>query len=812
MRQSIPALMRQLALAVTLGVLLLPASTFAQAPGVSMAPTALYNGTVKYGEWLPIRVRLENSGADVTGMVQVRIGSAGQRAVTYAQTVELARGARKDVSLYVLPNTFSRRLTVEFVADGRSGNTRPLSQAEIAVQPVPNIRLVSATISGGGEGLEVLAGLKTPSRRNDSLLVPLTLAELPERAEGLRTLDVLVISGVDTAGLTPGQRTALTQWVTLGGTLVLGGGPGAARTVAGVPDSLQPVVVNGDSALERLTALEQFTAEPIRVAGPFPAAQATLLPESSVRIEQEGLPLVVVRRVGQGSVLWLALDPALSPFDAWAGADSFWSSLLGEVAPYPPDLPPDISPRQMSGEQMDYLLTNLPSLDLPSLRLLVPLLLVYILIVGPLNYLVLRWQRRLELGWVTIPAVTLLFASGAYAVGFQLRGGDVIINQISTIQLPASDQHGSGHVRSFVGIFSPARRNYNLELPGNVLVSPLNLQGNPFGPDSLSAGGGELLIFQGQPTRVRGLSVNQWSMQSFMVESVGAGAAVEAALSTRGETIVGTVTNSSNQMWRDVVLVEGSQFQNLGDLAPGQQAEVRLDLAGARRDGGPLLGWLLFQDRLNEPSRTGPPRDVQIKQQLLDAVFSGPFDLRGSMPGLPGIGPLLIAWTDAPPLPVTLPDYRVSHVSTTLVYTRLPLRFGPGEVSLPAGLVAPEMETDSNRYLCYSPRGPGLAPDFDEMTMSFRLPAELRDLQVTDLTLQISSDGGWFSPPAVKLWAWERAAWVSVGDELQIGSNPIAEPGRFLHDGQVRLQAINETRDRGGCIYFDIGVKGRRDA
>lgn len=811
MRSIISPSPRLLVLILVLSALLLPASASAQGPGLTMIPQPLYNGTIKYGEWLPIQVRLENSGPDVTGRVQVRIGSAGQRAVTHTRSVELPRGARKDVTLYVLPNTFSRRLTVEFVADGENRANQPLSQAEVAVQPVPNIRLITAAISGGGEGLDALAGLKLPSRRNDSLLVPVTLEALPERAEGLRTLDALVITGVDTNALTPAQQTALTQWVMLGGTLVLGGGPQAARTLAGLPESLHPVALSGDVALERLTALEQLTGEAIRLVGPFPAAQAAPLAESSVRLEQEGLPLVVTRRLGQGTVLWLALDPALSPFDAWAGADAFWTNLLGETAPYPFDLPPDISPRQMSSEQMGYALTNMPSLDLPSLRLLTPLLLAYILAVGPLNYVVLRWRRRLELGWVTIPAVTLLFAGGAYAVGFQLRGGDVIINQVSTVQLQANDEQGTSYVRSFVGIFSPARRDYSLELPGDVLVSALNLQGDPFGPQPAGGGGRELIIRQGEPTTVQGLAVNQWSMQSFMVESVDPTATVEATLSTQGDRIVGTVKNTSGQVWRDLVIAEGSKFQRLGDLAPGQQAEITLVLdSGARNEGGPPLGWLLFQDRLNEPSRMGPPRDVQIKQQILDSIFSGPFGPKGTMPGVPGIGPLLVAWVDTPPIPVTLPNYRVSHVSTTLIYGRLPLRFDAGEVSLPVGLVLPQMEADGNRYLCYSPRGPGLAPDFDEMTMTFQLPSELSDLQVSELALSISSDGGWFSPPAIKLWAWEQAQWVSAGDELQIGRNPIAEPGRFVRNGRIRVQAVNETRDRGGCLYFDISLKGTK--
>ncbi|HYN87455.1 MAG TPA: hypothetical protein VER55_02935, partial [Ardenticatenaceae bacterium] len=105
---------------------LLPGSATAQAPGISLVSQALYDGTVKYGEWLPVRVRLENSSTDVTGRVQVAVTSAGQRRVIYAQEVELARGARKEVTLYVLPNTFTRRLVVEFISDQAGPDDEPL--------------------------------------------------------------------------------------------------------------------------------------------------------------------------------------------------------------------------------------------------------------------------------------------------------------------------------------------------------------------------------------------------------------------------------------------------------------------------------------------------------------------------------------------------------------------------------------------------------------------------------------------------------------------------------------------------------------
>jgi hypothetical protein len=86
----------------------------------------------------------------------------------------------------------------------------------------------------------------------------------------------------------------------------------------------------------------------------------------------------------------IVFDKTTSPFDAWEGTTSFWGILLAPEASYPDYLPPDMSPRQVKANQMSYALNNLPALDLPSMRGLGILLVIYIILVGPVNYLLLR--------------------------------------------------------------------------------------------------------------------------------------------------------------------------------------------------------------------------------------------------------------------------------------------------------------------------------------------------------------------------------------------------------------------------------------
>ena len=52
-------------------------------------------------------------------------------------------------------------------------------------------------------------------------------------------------------------------------------------------------------------------------------------------------------------------------------------------------------------------LSNLPSLEVPPAELLLAVLVGYILLIGPISYLVLRRLDRRELAWVTAPLLVL---------------------------------------------------------------------------------------------------------------------------------------------------------------------------------------------------------------------------------------------------------------------------------------------------------------------------------------------------------------------------------------------------------------------
>ena len=111
---------------------------------------------------------------------------------------------------------------------------------------------------------------------------------------------------------------------------------------------------------------------------------------------------------------------------------------------------------------------RLPSLNLPSTGVVLAFLLLYVLVIGPINYLALRRLRRLEWAWLSIPLVVLLFSCGLYAVGAGLRGGQSQLSQAAIVQ--GAEGQPRAFATGFIGLFSPRRASYTVGFPAQALV------------------------------------------------------------------------------------------------------------------------------------------------------------------------------------------------------------------------------------------------------------------------------------------------------------------------------------------------------
>ena len=252
-------MLKKLIVAILFLTLFLGSTIQAQTQAVTISVTPQLAGHAKFGEWLPLQITLDNNGGDLDAELRVAISQNGGDAV-YATAAPLPAGARKTITLNVRPPSFADTVEVQLV----EGDTL-LEEQEVAIDLHRHNVYLLGVLSSESSNFNLLSGLDF-DRRVRTELVTLTPDDLPARAEALRSLDSLIISDVDTTALSADQQAALHLWVSQGGRLLIGGGIGAQRTLAGLPDELRIVELGDSAELNTVNSLADFADNP----NPYP--------------------------------------------------------------------------------------------------------------------------------------------------------------------------------------------------------------------------------------------------------------------------------------------------------------------------------------------------------------------------------------------------------------------------------------------------------------------------------------------------------------------------------------------------------------
>lgn len=775
-----------------------------------------YQGNFKYGEWLPVWIELENQGKDIEG--EVRIQVSGSLGVTvFAAPVSLPSGSRKQFPLYILPNNFSRELQVDLVSKNKT-----IASQKFSVKPQANISFFVGLISPERGALTLLNGVTLPGQDRPKVITDLSLSDIPDRPEALRSFDVLILNNIDTSQITPEQVRALEGWVQSGGRLVIGGGAGGMQTAARLSEVLLPGRVQNmyEIGADQVQDLARFSGSQEKIIGQSLVASSIVPVESHILSGSQDRPWVVERPVGQGHVDWVAFDLSGVPFNGWPGTQAFWESLIGPGSAYPENMPFDMSIRQMRGNQLSYALSNIPALDLPSIQGLSILLGIYILVVGPVNYLVLRRLHRLQLAWVTIPAITVLFTAGAFGIGYALRGTDLIMNKIALVEVQPS---GSASVTSYLGLFSPRQQSYEIQVNSQGLLSPMSTYDTGmWGSSGTSTTGGEMTFVQGSPSIIKGLTVNQFAMQSFMAEEIWENfGQISGDLYMEGDVLKGTVRNGTNYKLTDVVLVIQNRFARLGDMEPGQEARIDLGLGSLQTDRfGPAISYTIFQDRMNQ---SGPnTREIDLKVNILSSILDNNtyWSKLSSMP-VPGSGPaatltnnpvFVFGWLNQAPPDVAVQNNRLAQQATALVYTTMNYKLPEnGPVNLPVGMIPGSLSKAPRDGGICGPAGmASVSMGAGEAEFTFQIPPEITGAQLNALKVNLWRDsGGDWGLPEIALWDWQAENWLSIQTPI-IGINVIKDPAALVNGyGSIRLRLKSDS-NMYACYYLDLGLEAER--
>ncbi|MCS7065803.1 MAG: DUF4350 domain-containing protein, partial [Fimbriimonadales bacterium] len=373
----------------------------------------------------PLKIAVRNRGGNMQGVLSVALeGFSYQR--EYLYPIELPAGTHKQLIACPLIEDFGGNVTVRFLARGVTVEAR---------QQVSPIGSEDSLVVGVGDaigGLQFLRNLKTrprvqitnryyyysPSGQQEGVYeVAYCRPELfPPSTIACSGVSVILL-GAGAERLSGEQWRALLDWVKLGGTLIVPGGPGALYLQHPALRPLLPVQVQGLGEVASLRAVGIFAGQD------SPTGRATITlsqpaPGGEVLLQQNGIPLIARRPYGLGAILFLAFSPWDQPMRSYNGNPAFWQRLMRLL----PDLPPSyylnaLFQMQTGFEDRYYWSPGSSSVTrsthfnvrMPSAGLIIGLLLAYFVLVVPVNYYLLRRFRALDWSWLTVPLIAVLF-------------------------------------------------------------------------------------------------------------------------------------------------------------------------------------------------------------------------------------------------------------------------------------------------------------------------------------------------------------------------------------------------------------------
>jgi hypothetical protein len=478
-------------------------------------------GLSRNGSWAPVYVRLKGSNeGSPANAYRLAVQTNDIEEVPYRSVravPALAAGEEREVIVYVVPgsDTSDFYVRLEGLEEGSSPPrwrkvqelprlTRNTNQ-EQAVGPTDVLFLCAgpglSQLRRTGEELNEEEKPKADGKKGEVFENPNqarrrfafaeTVSTLPDRWFGYEGVDVVVLG----TGSKPfveqllldaeaARRGALLEWVRRGGRLVVSVG----SNYQAVGKLFEPSKMRlldcgvGGTAAVKGKALTQLTRQWCQRddLGPLPLGELAKLvvgPGVSVLLSEgaegadEKLPVLVQGSYGLGRVVLLAFDVDGPPFTTWAGQRPFWKRLQGElVAALAGQAPPSPAAKDMRMELKAGLETLGDEVPVISFGWVALFVLFYIVLVGPLDYLVLKKLfKRLELTWVTFPATVLVVSVTAYAVAYAMKGDDLRINKVDLIEIdlhhaPPNARRVYGH--SWFSLFSPRISSYTVSIEG----------------------------------------------------------------------------------------------------------------------------------------------------------------------------------------------------------------------------------------------------------------------------------------------------------------------------------------------------------
>lgn len=774
---------------------LLPSTQASAAATLEVKATAGISGKAKYQSVVPLQVTVKNNGADFSGDMAINSANSYEAASAIVVPIDIAAGEEKTFTFYqdgLADYSYSDADLFAFYEGSIEKGKKVAYKGTKRLQS--NFLDPSATfiytLTDKSDRLSAFLRLSTFVVQSSVEVFNINQLKdytFPEDSQGLAMANVIVVDEVAIADLTQKQQESLLKWVQDGGTLLLGAADQIDAT-AGILKEYLPLSLSQEMTSISAEALTKLSGGGI-FTQPISVYSSTSSEESLPVLTENNTVLAAKKKIGSGEIIQTAFSLGDQPLASMDG----YAALIAKMI----DIQ-NISQQgmmrqgQSSLDQISYELRNInelfPSFEV-SVSYMLIVIILYILIIGPLLYVVLKKMDKREHAWWIIPSISIVLSIVLFIVGAKDRIVQPQVQQSAFYKVNEDSSVNGYYVES---ILTNRSGDFVVNADQNTTAIALRNYNNFTGTmGALHESSYIKENANGSTLTLRDLSY--WSVQSFggktSAQNMGK---MDIDITLKNEKLTGTVKNNFPFTLKDVTLISGVKEVKLGDIEANGTLQVNKELKTTVLQKPSIFNNYNYSYP-SKKDEVDPMRIERMKSLALPLVENDN-------------QPILTAWTDQALVGVELETSANMSPITTLVQ---PFK---GKVELSGPFT---MKRNNFTYTLVPLSASGHYEKIDELNnwylsdglyeVTMAMPDQFMDAVQSLNELTVSNKD--VARMQIAIWNNETNVYEPLVDTKQVFTDKISK--YFNQDGELRME-IKYGPDPSGeqTKLPDIELKG----
>ncbi len=774
---------------------LLPSTQASAAATLEVKATAGISGKAKYQSVVPLQVTVKNNGADFSGDMAINSANSYEAASAIVVPIDIAAGEEKTFTFYqdgLADYSYSDADLFAFYEGSIEKGKKAAYKGTKRLQS--NFLDPSATfiytLTDKSDRLSAFLRLSTFVVQSSVEVFNINQLKdytFPEDSQGLAMANVIVVDEVAIADLTQKQQESLLKWVQDGGTLLLGAADQIDAT-AGILKEYLPLSLSQEMTSISAEALTKLSGGGI-FTQPISVYSSTSSEGSLPVLTENNTVLAAKKKIGSGEIIQTAFSLGDQPLASMDG----YAALIAKMI----DIQ-NISQQgmmrqgQSSLDQISYELRNInelfPSFEV-SVSYMLIVIILYILIIGPLLYVVLKKLDKREHAWWIIPSISIVLSIVLFIVGAKDRIVQPQVQQSAFYKVNEDSSVNGYYVES---ILTNRSGDFVVNADQNTTAVALRNYNNFTGTmGALHESSYIKENANGSTLTLRDLSY--WSVQSFggktSAQNMGK---MDIDITLKNEKLTGTVKNNFPFTLKDVTLISGVKEVKLGDIEANGTLQVNKELKTTVLQKPSIFNNYNYSYP-SKKDEVDPMRIERMKSLALPLVENDN-------------QPILTAWTDQALVGVELETSANMSPITTLVQ---PFK---GKVELSGPFT---MKRNNFTYTLVPLSASGHYEKIDELNnwylsdglyeVTMAMPDQFMDAVQSLNELTVSNKD--VARMQIAIWNNETNVYEPLVDTKQVFTDKISK--YFNQDGELRME-IKYGPDPSGeqTKLPDIELKG----